>query len=74
MEWFLHSGSTGARLVRTLVEVVLAWVIANIGDIFNLFEIDGSVKALIVSAFTVVFTAALGFISDNKLKDGEGEK
>lgn len=74
MEWFLHSGSTGARLVRTLVEVVLAWVIANIGDIFNLFEIDGSVKALIVSAFTVVFTAALGFISDNKLKDEEGQK
>lgn len=74
MEWFLHSGSTGARLVRTLVEVVLAWIIANIGDIFNLFEIDGSVKALIVSAFTVVFTAALGFISDNKLKDEEGEK
>ena len=73
MEWFLHSGSTGARLVRTLVEVVLAWVIANIGDIFNLFEIDGSVKALIVSAFTVVFTAALGFISDNKLKE-EGEE
>lgn len=74
MEWFLHSGSTGARLVRTLVEVVLAWVIANIGDIFNLFEIDGSVKALIVSAFTVVFTAALGFISDNKLKDEEEQK
>lgn len=74
MEWFLHSGSTGARLVRTLVEVVLAWVIANIGDIFNLFEIDGSVKALIVSAFTVVFTAALGFISDNKLKDEEGQE
>lgn len=74
MEWFLHSGSTGARLIRTLVEVVLAWVIANIGDIFNLFEIDGSVKALIVSAFTVVFTAALGFISDNKLKDEEGQK
>ena len=74
MEWFLHSGSTGARLVRTLVEVVLAWVIANIGDIFNLFEIDGSVKTLIVSAFTVVFTAALGFISDNKLKDEEEQK
>ena len=74
MEWFLHSGSTGARLVRTLVEVVLAWVIANIGDIFNLFEIDGSVKALIVSGFTVVFTAALGFISDNKLKDEEGQE
>lgn len=70
MEWFLHSGTTGARLARTLVEVVLAWVIANIGDIFNLFEISGSVKALVVSACTVLFTALLGFISDNK-KPGE---
>ena len=66
MNWFLHDGGTGARLARTLVEVILAWVIANIGDIFNLFQIDGSIKALIVSAFTVVFTALLGFISDNK--------
>lgn len=73
MEWFLHSGSTGARLVRTLVEVVLAWVIANIGDIFNLFEIDGTVKTLVVSAFTVLFTALLGFISDNKRPEEDEE-
>lgn len=71
MEWFLHDGGTAARLARTLVEVVLAWVIANIGDIFNLFEIDGSIKALVVSAFTVVFTALLGFISDNKSEGNE---
>ncbi|MBP5311901.1 MAG: hypothetical protein J6112_03605 [Clostridia bacterium] len=71
MEWFLHSGSTGARLARTLVEVVLAWIIANIGDILNLFTIGGTVKALIVSGMTVVFTALLGFISDNKKKEAE---
>ena len=73
MEWFLHSGTTGARLARTLVEVVLAWVIANIGDIFNLFELDGSVKALVVSGMTMVFTALLGFISDNKAKEEQEE-
>ena len=75
MDWFLHSGSTSARLVRTLVEVALSWLIANIGDIFNLFRLDGSVKALVVSAFTVIFTALLGFISDNKQKiEGEDEE
>ena len=74
MEWFLHNGGTGARLARTLVEVVLAWVIANIGDILNLFTVDGSIKALIVSGLTVLFTALLGFISDNAKKETENEE
>lgn len=74
MEWFLHDGGTAARLARTLVEVVLAWVIANIGDILNLFVIDGSIKALIISGLTVLFTALLGFISDNAKKETEDEE
>lgn len=74
MEWFLHSGSTGARLARTLVEVALSWIIANIGDILNLFTIDGTIKALIVSGLTVVFTAMLGFISDNSKKEEENDE
>lgn len=71
MDWFLHSGGTAARLVRTLVEVALAWIVANIGDIFSLFSIDSSLKAILVSALTVLFTALLGFINDNreKMKD-----
>lgn len=73
MEWFLHSGKTSARLVRTLVEVVLSWLIANIGDIFNLFKLDSSVKTLVVSAFIMIFTAILGFISDNKEKEVDEE-
>ena len=74
MEWFLHNGSTGARLVRTLVEVALAWIIANIGDIFNLFEMNGTAKTLLVSGLTVLFTAALGFINDNRLKEDSDEE
>lgn len=73
MEWFFHSGSTGARLVRTLVEVALAWIIANIGDIFNLFTIDGTLKTLLVSCLTVLFTALLGFINDNREKMEDGD-
>lgn len=68
MNWFLHSGTTGARLFRTLVEVVLSWLIANIGDIFNLFELDPTVKALIISGLTVVITAILGFVNDTRNK------
>lgn len=72
MDWFLHSGTAAARLVRTLVEVVLSWLIANLGDIFNLFTLDPTVKALIISGLTVVITAILGFVNDTRNKiDGE---
>lgn len=66
MNWFLHSGTAAARLARTLVEVLLSWLIANTGDIFNLFTLEPTVKALIISGLTVVFTAILGFINDNR--------
>lgn len=68
MDWFLHSGTAAARLVRTLVEVMLSWLIANLGDIFNLFTLDPTVKALIISGLTVLITAILGFINDTRNK------
>ena len=68
MDWFLHSSTTGARLVRTLVEVLLSWLVANLGDIFGLFSIDPTVKALVISALTMLFTAILGFINDNRAR------
>lgn len=68
MNWFLHSGTAAARLVRTLVEVMLSWLIANLGDIFNLFTLDPTVKALIISGLTVLITAILGFINDTRNK------
>lgn len=69
MEWFLHSGTAAARLARTLVEVVLSWLIANLGDIFGFFSLEPTVKALLISALTVLITAVLGFINDNRRKD-----
>lgn len=68
MDWFLHSGTAAARLVRTLVEVMLSWLIANLGDIFNLFTLDPTVKALVISGLTVLITAILGFINDTRNK------
>lgn len=68
MDWFLHSGTAAARLVRTLVEVMLSWLIANLGDIFNLFTLDPTVKALIISGMTVIITAILGFINGSRNK------
>jgi len=68
MDWFLHSGTAAARLARTLVEVLLSWLIANLGDIFGFFELDPTVKALIISGLTVLITAILGFINDNRVK------
>ena len=57
MTWFLHSGTAA---------VALSWLIANLGDIFKLFSLDPTVKALIISGLTVVITAVLGFINDNR--------
>ena len=68
MNWFLHSGTAAARLARTLVEVILSWLIANLGDIFGFFSLDPTVKALIISGLTVLITAILGFINDNRTK------
>ena len=75
MDWFLHSGTAAARLVRTLVEVLLSWLIANLGDIFGLFSIEPTIKALLISGLTVLITAILGFINDNRNKiDSEIEE
>lgn len=71
MDWFLHSGTAAARLVRTLVEVVLSWLIANMGDIFGLFSLDPTVKALMISGLTVIITAIIGFINDTRQKIDE---
>lgn len=73
MEWFLHSGTAAARLVRTLVEVVLSWLVASLGDIFGLFSLDPTVKALIISGLTVVITAILGFINDNRVRSDDND-
>ena len=71
MDWFLHSGTAAARLVRTLVEVILSWLIANMGDIFGLFSLDPTVKALMISGLTVIITAIIGFINDTRQKIDE---
>lgn len=71
MDWFLHSGTAAARLVRTLVEVILSWLIANMGDIFGLFSLDPTVKALLISGLTVIITAIIGFINDTRQKIDE---
>lgn len=72
MNWFLKDGSTWARLVRTLAEVILSWLIANLGDIFNLFTLEPTIKALLISFLTVVFTAVLGFVNEGR-KDADAD-
>lgn len=72
MNWFLKDGSTWARLVRTLAEVILSWLIANLGDIFNLFTLEPTIKALLISFLTVVFTAVLGFVNEGR-KDANAD-
>lgn len=74
LNWFLTSGEASARLVRTLVEVMLSWLLANIGDVTGLFNLKATPKALLISAFTIIITAVIGFINDGKKVEQEEEE
>lgn len=66
MNWFLHSNSMSVKLARTLVEVVLGWALTYIPDMLNLVNMSPEVRGAVASLFTLVITAILGFINDNK--------
>lgn len=66
MKWFLYGKSEGAILVRTLVEVLLGWFGANLGEIFDLFHLEDGVKGLVMGAVTVIITALLSWIRKAK--------
>lgn len=69
MKWFLYSKSEWAILIRTLIEVLLGWFGANLGEIFNLFNLDDGVKGLLMGAITVIVTALLSFIRKYKSEE-----
>lgn len=84
MSWFskfIYSKEEGWVFARTLVESLLGWLIANIGDVFNLFTIDSGTKTLIMGAVVLILTEVLSYIrskaegvkKEENTEEGENE-
>lgn len=62
----LYSRSDAAMIARTLFEAILAWVAANIGEIFDLFDISANAKTLIMGFVMVIVSTILSYIRAHK--------
>lgn len=56
MEWLLTSNSTGARILRTLVQGLLGVLVAELPEIVGLFDLDAWVQAIIVAVVMAVLS------------------
>lgn len=55
-EWFLRSNSTGARVLRTIVQGVLSVLLSALPDIIGLFHLEPIVQSLVVAALMAVLS------------------
>jgi len=56
MEWLLRSNSTGARILRTLIQGVLGVLIAELPELVGLFQIPDWLQALIVALVMAILS------------------
>lgn len=71
MNRFLASNKWQFRLLRTVFQAIVGFIVANIDIIVGTFNLDGSVKALIVGVVMCVLAPvmkALG-MEDEKVRD-----
>ena len=67
MNWFekfLTDSTVKGRMLRTLAEVVLSWLITNGAVIVGQLRMPSEVQTALVGLLTAVFTAILGFVND----------
>lgn len=70
LEWFLGSNSLAARLLRTILESLLGFLIANIDLLFVNFTIPTEYKMLIMGAIVAIISPILASIhKDDSAKD-----
>lgn len=58
---FIHEKSEKMMLFRTVFETGLSWVVVNTVKIVALTNLDPAVQTLMVSFFTVIFTAVINW-------------
>lgn len=56
MEWFLRSNSTGARVLRTIAQGLLAVLISALPEIIGLFKLDPVVQSAIVAGLMAILS------------------
>ena len=55
-EWLLRSNSTGARVLRTVIQGVLSVVLSSLPEIIGLFQLDPVVQSLVVAALMAILS------------------
>ena len=56
LEWLLRSNSTGARILRTLIQGVLGVLVAELPELVGLFQIPDWAQALIVALVMAILS------------------
>ena len=81
LKWFFESNSWGGRLVRTVVQAVIGFILAYVNDLVALLNIGESTQALIVAAVMAILAPVMQMIGERMQKDTavgaheqEGEK
>lgn len=55
-EWLLRSNSTGARVLRTVLQGVISVFLSALPDIIGLFNMDPVVQSLVVAALMAILS------------------
>ena len=62
MEWFLRSNTTGARVLRTVVQGILAVIISIVPDLVGLIDLDPAFQAALVALIMAVLSPIMSEI------------
>ena len=63
-EWFLRSNSTGARVLRTIVQGILSVLITSLPDLIGLFHLDPTIQAVLVAALMAILSPIMSAIGN----------
>lgn len=55
-EWLLRSNSTGARVLRTVLQGVISVFLSALPEIIGLFNMDPVVQSLVVAALMAILS------------------
>lgn len=74
MNTFLTSNKLQFRLLRTVIQALIGFLVDNIAQIVAMTQFDGSTQAVIVSGTMVILTGIMKFLGTEDEKDRDKEK
>lgn len=66
LDWFLGSNSLSARLLRTILESLLGFLVANVDVLFKQFSLSTEVKMIIMGLVVAIVSPILASIRTNE--------